>query len=255
MAYQLEPLRKALLLPRVNLFIADDVGLGKTIEAGLIVRELLMRQKVRRVVVACPASVVLQWRDELENRFGLTFVVFDRNYIARRRRERGYGVNPWTTHSRFIISHSLLRDETYAGPLRDWLGTFSPGSLLILDEAHNAAPASGAKYAIDSKFTRVVREVTHRFEHRLFLSATPHNGHSNSFAALLEMLDPQRFCRGVPVKSAKLLDSVMVRRLKSDLREVTTALSPLWDWNCWPLSIGSYLRINANRHWEESKQG
>src|SRR5256885_2847259 len=81
MAYQLEPLRKALLLPRVNLFIADDVGLGKTIEAGLIVRELLMRQKVRRVVVACPASVVLQWRDELENRFGLTFVVFDRDYI------------------------------------------------------------------------------------------------------------------------------------------------------------------------------
>ena len=116
--------QQALLLPRVNLFIADDVGLGKTIEAGLIVRELLMRQKVRRVVVACPASVVLQWRDELESRFGLTFVVFDRDYIARRRRERGYGVNPWTTHSRFIISHSLLRDETYAGTLRDWLGSF-----------------------------------------------------------------------------------------------------------------------------------
>jgi SNF2 family DNA or RNA helicase len=65
MAYQLEPLRKALLLPRVNLFIADDVGLGKTIEAGLIIRELLMRQKVKRIVVACPASVLLQWRDEL----------------------------------------------------------------------------------------------------------------------------------------------------------------------------------------------
>ncbi|MCC6861354.1 MAG: hypothetical protein IT158_22490 [Bryobacterales bacterium] len=66
MAYQLEPLRKALLLPRVNLFIADDVGLGKTIEAGLIIRELLIRQKAKRIVVACPASVVLQWRDELE---------------------------------------------------------------------------------------------------------------------------------------------------------------------------------------------
>src|SRR5207302_8099975 len=75
MAYQLEPLRKALLLPRVNLFIADDVGLGKTIEAGLIIRELLMRQKVKRIVVSSPASVVLQWRHELESRFGLTFVV------------------------------------------------------------------------------------------------------------------------------------------------------------------------------------
>src|SRR3989442_12302671 len=81
MAYQLEPLRKALQLPRVNLFIADDVGLGKTIEAGLILRELLMRQKVRSVVVACPPSVILQWKDELENRFGLTFVVFDRDWV------------------------------------------------------------------------------------------------------------------------------------------------------------------------------
>src|SRR5271168_3971966 len=146
MAYQLEPLRKALLLPRVNLFIADDVGLGKTIEAGLILRELLMRQKVRSVVVACPPSVILQWKDELENRFGLTFVVFDRDYVLSRRQERGYGVNPWTTHTRFIISHALLRDETYSGALRDWLKDFSPGSLLILDEAHNAAPASGARY-------------------------------------------------------------------------------------------------------------
>ncbi|MEQ1885183.1 MAG: DISARM system SNF2-like helicase DrmD [Bryobacteraceae bacterium] len=220
MAYQLEPLRKALLLPRVNLFIADDVGLGKTIEAGLIIRELLMRQKVKRIVVACPASVLLQWRDELESRFGLTFVVLDREYVLRCRRERGYGVNPWSTHTRFVISHSLLRDETYAGPLRDWLETQGAGSLLILDEAHNAAPASGSRYAIDSHFTKVMRELTQQFEHRLFLSATPHNGHSNSFSALLEMLDPQRFCRGVPVRSQKLLSDVMVRRLKSDLREV-----------------------------------
>ena len=220
MAYQLEPLRKALLLPRVNLFIADDVGLGKTIEAGLIIRELLMRQKVKRIVVGSPASVVLQWRDELESRFGLTFVVLDREYVLRCRRDRGYGVNPWSTQSRFIISHSLLRDEAYAGPLRDWLQSQGPGSLLILDEAHNAAPASGSRYAIDSHFTRVMRELTQEFEHRLFLSATPHNGHSNSFSALLEMLDPQRFCRGVPVRGQKMLSDVMVRRLKSDLREV-----------------------------------
>ena len=77
-AYQLEPLRKALLLPRVNLFIADDVGLGKTIEAGLIASELLLRRRVREVVVACPPSMLLQWKDELDVRFGLTFEVLDR---------------------------------------------------------------------------------------------------------------------------------------------------------------------------------
>jgi superfamily II DNA/RNA helicase len=220
MAYQLEPLRKALKLPRVNLFIADDVGLGKTIEAGLILRELMLRQRVQRVVVAAPPSVVPQWREELEQRFGLTFEVYDRSYVQRQRMARGYGINPWTTHSRFIISHSLLSDEAYAGGLRDWLGESAPGTLLILDEAHHAAPASGARYAIDSQFTRTIRDLAGRFEHRLFLSATPHNGHSNSFAALLELLDSQRFTRGVPVKSAKELDAVMVRRLKEDLRQL-----------------------------------
>ena len=97
-SYQLEPLRKALALPRVNLFIADDVGLGKTIEAGLVLQELLLRQRVQRVVVGCPSSVVLQWRDELLQRLGLSFVVFDKAFIHARRRERGFGINAWTTH-------------------------------------------------------------------------------------------------------------------------------------------------------------
>jgi Helicase conserved C-terminal domain/SNF2-related domain len=219
-AYQLEPLRKALLMPRISLFIADDVGLGKTIEAGLILREMLMRQKIQRVVISCPPSVVRQWQSEMENRFGLIFKILDRDFIAAQRRERGYSINPWTTHNRFIISHALIRDEFYAASLRDWLSDFSPGSMLILDEAHNAAPASSSKYAIDSQLTKTVRDIAPRFEHKLFLSATPHNGHSNSFAALLEILDPQRFCRGVPVKSKKVLDAVMVRRLKQDLREI-----------------------------------
>jgi SNF2 family DNA or RNA helicase len=177
--YQLEPLRKALLLPRVNLFIADDVGLGKTIEAGLILRELILRKKVREVVVACPPSMLYQWQDELDTRFGLGFEIVDKAYVARVRQERGWGVNPWTTHSRFLVSHRLLIDEDYVGPLRSWLGDLRAGSLLILDEAHHAAPASGARYAIDSKFTRAIRDLAGRLEHRLFLSATPHNGHSN----------------------------------------------------------------------------
>ena len=218
-AYQLDPLRKALQLPRVNLFIADDVGLGKTIEAGLIARELLLRRRIDRIVVACPPAMLDQWQDELEARFGLTFAILDRAYVTRMRRERGFSVNAWTTHSRFLISHRLLVDEAYASGLRDWLGEFAPQSLLILDEAHNVAPASGARYAIDSQITRAVRDLAPRFEHRLFLSATPHNGHSNSFSALLEILDPQRFCRGVRVLKGQL-DAVLVRRLKSDIREL-----------------------------------
>ncbi len=219
-AYQMEPLRKALRLPRVNLFIADDTGLGKTIEAGLIARELLLRKKAKAIVIATPPSVLDQWKAELEERFGLIFEILDRAYLTRMRRERGFGVNPWRTHSRFLISHNLLIDPAYVQTLEEWLGDFQAGSLLILDEAHHAAPSSGGKYGIESKFTRAIRDLAPRFEHRLFLSATPHNGHSNSFSTLLELLDPYRFTRGVPVQGKKSLDEIMVRRLKEDIRAI-----------------------------------
>ena len=226
-AYQLEPLRKALLMPRVGLFIADDVGLGKTIEAGLILREMLLRQRIRRVVISCPPSVLRQWQEEMASRFGLAFTVMDRAYVAKVRQERGYGTNPWSTASRFLISHALLRNPEYSSLLRVWLEEGKGGadqaplqSLLILDEAHNAAPASNSlRYAIDSGLTRSLRDLAPLFEHRIFLSATPHNGHSNSFTALLELLDPARFVRGVPF-DPKDLDTVLVRRLKDDLRRI-----------------------------------
>ncbi len=221
-AYQLLPLRKALRLPRVNLLIADDVGLGKTVEAGLIARELLLRRRIDFIVIAAPPAMTIQWKDELEAKFGLSFEIIDRERISEMRRLRGYSVNPWSTGSRFIISHRMLTDEGYAAGLRDALGEFRARALFILDEAHHAAPAAGMRYAIPSQLTKAVRELGERFEHRLFLTATPHNGHSNSFSALLEMLDPQRFTRGVEVRPRDLAP-VMVRRLKADLRRLGEA--------------------------------
>jgi len=221
-AYQLLPLRKALRLPRVNLLIADDVGLGKTVEAGLVLRELLLRRRVDYAVVLAPAAMTGQWRDELQTKFGLSFEIVDAVFLERFRRRRGWGANPWAAGSRFILSHRLVTEEAYAAPLRDVLEDFRARSLLILDEAHHAAPAGSGRYAIESQFTRALRDLSDRFEHRLFLSATPHNGHPNSFATLLELLDPQRFTRGVPVRPADL-EPVMVRRLKSDLRALGEA--------------------------------
>jgi hypothetical protein len=102
--HQLTPLQKALALPRANLFIADDVGLGKTIEAGLVLQELLLRQRVDFALIVGPASVTLQWQAEMDQRFGLRFEIYSRDFVLARRRERGFAVNPWTTHPRFIIS-------------------------------------------------------------------------------------------------------------------------------------------------------
>ena len=191
-AYQMEPLRKALRLPRVNLFIADDTGLGKTIEAGLIARELLLRKKAKTIVVATPPSVLEQWKAELEERFGLVFEILDRAYLTRMRRERGFGVNPWRTHSRFLISHNLLIDSAYADPMREWLGPMLPGSLLILDEAHHAAPSSGGRYGIETKFTRAVRDLCGRFRAPAVLVS------DSAQRALEQLLDTARAARPIP---------------------------------------------------------
>jgi SNF2 family DNA or RNA helicase len=97
-------LRKALLLPRVSLSIAADVGLGKTIEAGLIASELLLRRRIREIVVACPPSMLLQWKDELETRFGLTFEILDRDYVERVRSQRRLGVSGSSPAGREVLA-------------------------------------------------------------------------------------------------------------------------------------------------------
>lgn len=220
MNHQLTALKKALELPRVNLFIADDVGLGKTIEAGLVLQELVLRQRVDFTLIVCPASVMLQWREEMERRFGLYFEMYSRALVQRRRQERGFGINPWATHTRFIVSYQTLRRPEHREPLLAHLGDRARKSMLIMDEAHTAAPASSTIYAVDSRITTVIQDVAPRFENRLFLSATPHNGHSNSFSSLMEMLDSRRFTRGIPTEDPSALEPVMVRRLKEDLRQL-----------------------------------
>ncbi len=223
--YQLVPLAKALDLPRVNLMIADDVGLGKTIEAALVMRELMLRRRLNFFMVAAPSSMTLQWQEELASKFGISATIIDRDFFADVRAERGFAYNPWNTGNAFIISHALLRDPSYTDGLYAILGDFRSRSMLIIDEAHHIAPSHGQLYGVDTQLTRTARDVCKLFEHRLFLTATPHNGHSNSFSALLEILDPQRFTRGIEIDRNEH-EQVIIRRLKSDLRELTNTPFP-----------------------------
>ncbi len=219
--YQLEPVVRALRMPRTNLLIADDVGLGKTIEAGLVVQELLLRHRARTVLVVCPASLQIQWRDEMREKFGLEFRIVNRTLLAELRRSRGVHANPFTHFPRLIVSIDWLKGDLGMRLLRD---TLPPApeiprrfDVLIIDEVHNVAPSgAGEHYATDTLRTRAVRELAPHCEHRLFLSATPHNGYSNSFAALLELLDPYRFARGVELDAARVRE-VTVRRLKPEI--------------------------------------
>ncbi len=218
--YQLDPLVRAIDMARVNLLIADDVGLGKTIEAGLVVQELLVRHRARTVFVVCPASLQVKWQMEMWEKFGLEFRIVDTTYIKQLRRERGIHANPWASFPRLIASMDWMKGGEGVRLMKDCL----PPSItyprkfdiLIVDEAHNVAPAAAIQYAIESQRTRLIRTIAPHFEHRLFLSATPHNGYQESFTSLLELLDDQRFARSV-MPDEKQLQRVMVRRLKSDI--------------------------------------
>ena len=222
--YQLEPVTRALAMPRVNLLIADDVGLGKTIEAGLVVQEMLLRHRARRVIVVCPASLTLKWQEEMESKFGVQFQILDTDQLRELRRSHGLEANPFAVYPRTIISLQWLRTPRLQRMLDEVLTseTRFPGffDLLIVDEVHHCAPAEPPKehgYPVESKQTQAVRRLSEHSQHRLFLSATPHNGYSWSWQALLEMLDPQRFFKGrEPDKQT--LDQVMVRRLKTDIK-------------------------------------
>ncbi len=228
--YQLDPVVRALRMPRVNLLIADDVGLGKTIEAGLVVQELLLRHRARTVLVVCPSSLCIKWQAEMRDRFGLDFRVVDAAAIKALRRDRGVGANVWTHYPRLIVSIDWIKGARAMSLLDDILPHDVTGGprrfdLLVVDEVHQCAPAGRGAYATDSLRTLAIRKLAPHCEHRLFLSATPHNGYTESFAALLEMLDSQRFTRRVlPPESARA--RVVIRRLKSELRE---ALPPRED--------------------------
>jgi superfamily II DNA or RNA helicase len=230
-AYQLEPLRRALASPRANLLLADDVGLGKTIEAGLVLQELLLRHRARTAVIVCPPSLALKWQDEMRDKFGLQFTIVNSELMAQVRRSHGLHANPFLLYPRVIVSMAWLPQVRAQRLLRDvYAQTSNPKSgkrfafdVLIVDEAHHVAPSSpsavagGRGYAVDTQRTVAVRRLADKCEHRLFLSATPHNGHPESFTALMEMIDPRRFSRGAMLDSTALKD-VTVRRLKKDLK-------------------------------------
>ena len=220
--YQLDPVVRAVQMPRANLLIADDVGLGKTIETGLVALELILRHRARTVLVVCPSSLQLQWRDQMRDKFGLDFVMVDSKLFSELRRNRGLQVNPWTHYPRLITSIDFLKRDRPLRLFRDVLP--SPGEsafprrfdVLIVDEAHNIAPSGRGSIQVDSQRTSAIRTLSPHFEHKLFLSATPHNGYFDSFTALLELLDNQRFARGIKPSSEQLRTAV-VRRLKDEI--------------------------------------
>lgn len=226
-AYQLVPVLRALEMPRVALMLADAVGLGKTIQAGMVLRELMLRRRIRRVLVICPAALRSQWREEMRDKFALPFELVDRPQTLRLQREIGIDANPWRTHDRIIASYHYLKQPDV---LEQFRAAAQPGDdgrmrwdLLMVDEAHNLAPAS---FGSDSDVSQMLQNISPWFEHRIFLTATPHNGHTRSFSGLLEALDPVRFTRKSELdgEDRRRVGEAVIRRLKSEVNACYTAM-------------------------------
>lgn len=225
--YQLYPIMKSILAPRITLLLADDVGLGKTIQAGLILSELLRRRKIRRVLILCPASLQTQWQEEMAEKFNIDFSIINLAESNKIYKEMGLDTNPWKAKQRIITSMDYLRQPdimdkfiSSAESLFNNDTPTMPWDLLIVDEAHNMSPAG---FGQESQRFLMLQQISRYFEHRLFLTATPHNGYTMSFTTLLSLLDPVRFSPKAKLdyEDRKAINEIMIRRLKSELNRGT----------------------------------
>jgi superfamily II DNA or RNA helicase len=184
--YQLVPVVMALNESnRVRMLIADDVGLGKTIEAGLIATELVARNLATRILVVCPKNLSEQWREALKYFFQLDARII--SSVQRRSLERALppGASPWEYYHHLIASVDYVKREEIKHQVYD-----VPWDLVIVDEAHQCAKPhqGGERQSISMDRYDFLRELAPKTKHLLLLTATPHNGYSDSYASLLDML-------------------------------------------------------------------
>lgn len=181
-AYQLVPLLMALRLSTVRLLIADDVGIGKTIEAGLIARELLDRGEIARLAVLCPPHLVEQWQNELQQRFHLQAVALTSASAARIERNLPHGVSLFDHHPVVVVSLDYIKSERH----RDYFLAIAP-ECIIVDEAHTCATGGQGKQLRYQLLQRLVADAE---RHLIMLTATPHSGDETAFYNLIALLNP-----------------------------------------------------------------
>lgn len=182
-SYQLVPLLMALRLTTVRLLIADDVGIGKTIEAGLIARELMDRGEIARLAILCPPHLVEQWQSELETRFNLHAIALTSASASRIERNLPHGVPLFDHHPVVVVSLDYIKSERH----REQFLAAAP-ECIIIDEAHTCV-SSGAGKQLRFELLQRLAQDTHR--HLILLTATPHSGDETAFYNLLSLLDPR----------------------------------------------------------------
>ena len=213
--YQFVPLIMALRLDPVRLLIADDVGVGKTIEAAMIARELLDRGVVRRICVLCPPHLCEQWEEELRSKFDIVAAVVQSSRIGRLERGLPRGdVSLYQHYRHLVVSIDYVKSERNRHPFLDNAPDF-----IIVDEAHAAARPRGDQSGSQHQRYALVRDLSQdRQKHMVLTTATPHSGIEESFRSLLGLLDPAfDLPKEADVPRSRLVPH-LIQRKRTDLK-------------------------------------
>jgi superfamily II DNA or RNA helicase len=208
--YQLEPAAKALAMPRQRLLIADAVGLGKTLECGILCSEMIRRGRGKRLLVVTTKSMLVQFQKELWTRFSIPLVRLDSVGIQRIREQIPTNQNPFHYYDKAIVSVDTLKND------RDYRFYLDNASwdIIVIDECQNVAER--ARGAQKSQRARLAERLATRSETLILLSATPHDGKPESFASLMNMLDPTAIADPSRYSKDDIKD-LYVRRFRKDV--------------------------------------
>ena len=212
--YQFAPLARLLAGPRRGLLLADDVGLGKTVEAGICLLELIARGVGRRILLVVPPGLIPQWVDEMWERFGLEFQPIENSAaLDRAQTAVSDGLPPWAYFDRVITSTEYLkRRDVHAAALA------YPWDVIVVDEAHYLAESGTPANPYATARTRLGPKLRDASRALILLTATPHNGYRHSFRSLLELVEPaEATLHGQAEDIRRRVGRTMIRRLKSQI--------------------------------------
>ena len=212
--YQFDPALQALQQPRQRILIADAVGLGKTLEAGILTTELIHRGRGKRILVLVVKSMLTQFQKEFWNRFTIPLTRLDSVGLQRVRNKIPTNHNPFYYYDKTIISiDTLKQDSEYRVYLEQayW-------DIIIIDECHNVADR-GSGLGSSSQRSRLAKLLSTRSDTLIMLSATPHDGRAKSFASLMNMLDPTAIADSERYSSDDFsAKGLVIRRFKKDIK-------------------------------------
>ncbi|MFI7214263.1 helicase-related protein [Micromonospora maritima] len=242
-AYQLVPLMMALRQPTVRMLISDDVGIGKTVEAGLIASELLAQGSARGLAVLCAPALAEQWQKELHSKFGIDAELVLASTVSRLERGLDLGQSLFDRHPHVIVSTDFIKSTRH----RDDFVRHCP-DLVIVDEAHTCVAADDATTAQNQlRFELLQRVAAKADRHLLLVTATPHSGKEGAFRNLLGLLKPELASVDLGSDAGRrALAQHFVHRKRADVRQYLTREDGLAD-----DSLAERTSFPSDRHFKD----